>query len=102
MNSLDENLDICPVCNAKLKTLPVCRRCKTDLGSLISVKSMARQYKDKAVLDYEKNRFQEMYSNARRSYTLDATYDSAMLLSTASLLTYKFELAEFLWKKYHI
>ena len=99
MKSLNEILAICPVCNANLKTKFVCRRCKTDLTSLINMRYEAILHRKKAVEAYEQNRFPEMFVHARRSHTLNATSNSAKLLASASLLNHRFKLASFLWKR---
>jgi hypothetical protein len=99
MEPLNYELDNCPVCNAKLRTQSICRRCKADLGPLMNMKSRAAHHMDQAIFAYEKSRFQDMFFHARRSHTLNATPGSTKILACASLLVHKFDLAVFLWKK---
>ncbi len=92
-------MDRCPVCNAKYNNKGICRRCKADLEPLADLEKKSANEKDKAVLAYRNGDFKEMFFHAKRAASISYTPASARLLACSALLTKKFDLAFFLWKK---
>ncbi|MBF0468317.1 MAG: hypothetical protein HQK61_05470 [Desulfamplus sp.] len=92
-------MTLCPVCNAQLEELRECRRCKTDLGQIMDIRTEALLHKEKATVAFEQSRFHDMFFHARRSFTLYSSTEAAKLFACASVMINKFDLGYDLWKK---
>lgn len=58
-------MERCPTCRARFKGDPICYRCGTDLGLLLSIEDQVKTAKQKAINDYKLGD----YSGARRWLT---------------------------------
>jgi hypothetical protein len=90
-------MENCPTCNAKLRDVRVCRRCKTDLGKALEAKDRAEKHLRSAMDAYTDARYSTMFHHARRAYSLYRTGKSGRMLACAALLHGDHKLALALW-----
>ncbi len=88
----------CPACNARLKVKRVCRRCNTDLASLLDLKITSYTEQKKAVSAYDSGNYTAMLAYAKRSLALVYTPETAKLLAMAAILNKKYDLALAVWR----
>lgn len=87
----------CPTCNAYLKGVPVCRRCKTDLARAFQTLSDADTHYQTALQAHVDGRFDDMLRHARRCFSLRCTIARGHLLACAALLNGDYRLALTTW-----
>jgi hypothetical protein len=91
-------MERCPVCNARYTGKTECHRCKANLDALIEIESDAAAHLQKAIELAKTSDYQQMFTHARRSWSLNRTVASVKVLACAALMTHRFDLAVRLWK----
>jgi hypothetical protein len=94
-------MECCPTCNAKYKGTTICRRCKTDLRSLLDIEEKSSIHYKSAAAAFAGNDFNCMFFHAKRSFSLMQTPENCRMLACSALLIRRFDIALALGLKEH-
>ncbi|SMD04834.1 hypothetical protein SAMN02746065_12455 [Desulfocicer vacuolatum DSM 3385] len=86
-------MEKCPVCRAAVTHQTTCRRCKTDLSTLLKMESDALIYRDQAMEAFKEENFMQMFEFAKRSAALVGSPEARKLLAFAAVLVKRYTLA---------
>ncbi|CAK8718418.1 hypothetical protein KKHLCK_07585 [Candidatus Electrothrix laxa] len=94
-------MERCPVCQARFKGTPECRRCKSDLTDLIALENRAEYVIIQAMRHLQAGNISRARQLCNHSETLQRTEFGAALLGFLDVLAYeeKISAEDMLWQK---